>query len=221
MSHLVSHVTANAERMRALSARIHETVRLRGTSAKHRADWEAACAEFHSQFDALFFPGGSEAWLDFTKGKSPDVEPALAFLEADPYAFRSGYTKQILWNRFKQISLSPDEKQRLESVALSYLNKRVRLEFWDMARYVRLRGSTEFWQSVTQIATASSRSSAAVKAYWLLLVRANQPIRRKIGGELLRARYNPGYKPILDFYIPTPLVLPLTANGSSFGCRLK
>jgi len=203
MSDLITHVTANAERMRALSARIDETVRLRATSATHRAEWEAACADFHRQFDELFFPGGSQAWLDFTKGKSPEVEPALAFLEADPFSFRSGYHKQILWNRFKQIFLFPHEKQRLESVALSYLNKRVRWEFWHMAKYVRLRGSLEFWQSVTQIAVAGPRSSAAVKAYWLLLVRNNQPIRRRIGSELLRAKYEHGYKPLLDFYVPT------------------
>ena len=198
-------ITANAARMRRLCARIDETVKLRAVSAAHRAKWEAACADFHGQFDKLFFPGGSQAWLDFTQGDSADVEPALAFLEADPFAFRSGYHKQILWNRFKRIFLSADEKQRLESVALSYLDKLVRREFWHMAKYVRLRGGSVFWQGVTRIATARSRSPAAVKAYWLLLVRANQPIRQRINGELLRARYEPGYKPVLDFYVPATL----------------
>lgn len=202
MSDLITHITANAEKMRALSARIDETFELEAISAKHRVEWKVACDDFHNQFDDLCFPGGSQAWCHFIKGTTPDVEPALAFLEADPFAFRSGYNKQILWNRFKQISLSLHEAQRLESVALSYLNKRVRWEFWDMAKYVRLRGSVQFWQEVTQIATARHRSSAAVKAYWLVLVKANQPIRRRLGNELLHAKYEPGYQPRLDFYVP-------------------
>jgi hypothetical protein len=203
MSDLITLVTANAERMRALSARVNETVMLRATSARHKGEWQAACAEFHSQFDELFFPGGSRTWLDFIKGNSPDVEPALAFLEANPFFFRSGYHKQIVWNRFKQIFLSQQEKQRLESVALNYLDKRVRAEFWHMAKYVRLRGSSQFWQSAIELATATSRSPRAVKAHWLLLVRANQPIRRRIQSELLHAKYESGYKPILDFHRPT------------------
>lgn len=202
MSDLVTQITANAERMRALNDRINETVKYRATSAAHKAEWQAACADFHSQFDELFFPGGSKAWLDFTKGESPDAESAIAFLEADPFAFRSGYHKQIIWNRFKQIVLSASEKQRLESVAISYLGKRVRWEFWNMAKYVRLRGGAEFWQNVTLIATADSRSTTAIKAYWLLLVRDNEPVRRRIYSEFLRARYEPGYKLTLDFYKP-------------------
>jgi hypothetical protein len=202
MRDLVALATANAEKMRALNARIKETVKLRQTSAAHKARWEAACADFHGQFGELFFPGGIQAWTDFTRGDCANVEPALAFLEADPFAFRSGYHKQIVWNRFKQIFLSSEEEQRLESVAMGCLNKRVRWEFWAMARYLRLRGSAEFWQKVRQLATASQRSPVAVKAHWLLLVQANQPVRRRIGHELLRAKYEAAYQPTLDFHRP-------------------
>lgn len=86
---------------------------------------------------------------------------------------------------------------RLESVAMSCLDKPVRWAFWHMAKSVRLRGRLDFWQCVTQIATESFRSPVAVKAYWLLLVRANQPVRRRVSSEFGRAKYEPGYSWIL------------------------
>ena len=92
-------VLANARRLRELNARIDETVKWRARSPEDRAAWESACAAFHSQFGNLFFPGGEVAWESFVRGERSGVEAALVFLEADARAFRSGYIKQILWDR--------------------------------------------------------------------------------------------------------------------------
>lgn len=189
----------NAEELRRLYARIGETLPHRSTSAAARVAWESACREFHDRFDDLFFPGGEIAWSGFVRGDSAFVENALAFLEADPWSFRSGYHKQIVWRRLKTMSLSAEDHRRLEQVALSYLPKRVRWEFWHMAKYMRLRGGPEFWETVEKLATSAERTAGAIKATWLLLVRANAPVRRCIWRELLRAKYEPGYKPTLDF----------------------
>jgi hypothetical protein len=200
MSHLIELVTTNANKIQVLKDRIHDTFGVRDTSASHRALWKSACTEFHSQYDELFFPGGHQAWTNFVQGTNPNIELALAYLEADPFVFRSGYHKQVIWNRIKQMVLSPNEKQRIEYVALNYLDKRVHWEFWSMAKYVRLRGSSEFWQITTKLASASARSNTAIKAHWLLLFLENQPIRQRIAREFLRAKYQPEYQPMVDFY---------------------
>ena len=41
-----------------LNAHIHETVRFRDASLRQRDEWKNACAEFHSRYGALAFPGG-------------------------------------------------------------------------------------------------------------------------------------------------------------------
>lgn len=196
-----SHIVlafANAEKLRALTARVNETVDRRWHSAADKVAWETACREFHSQFNHLFFPGGIRAWTAFMSGESGAIDPAIAFLEADPWSFRSGYHKQILWNKLKRASLTLTETGRLEAVALNYLEKRVRREFWHMARFVRARGSDSFWQTVETFATAEARSPRAIKATWLLRSRRNEDIRRYVANDLRRARYEPGYVPSLD-----------------------
>ena len=198
------HVLAigNAKELRRLNDRIEETLRNRSASPTGRAEWSAACAEFHERFNDLFFPGGDEAWAGFLQGRVGYIEHALAFLEADQWSFRSGYHKQIVWRRFKRLLLSKDELDRLEQAALSYLPKRVRWEFWHMAKFVCLRGSETFWQRVEGLASSAERSPSAIKANWLLLTRANVPVRSLVGHELLRAKYQPGYTPALD--LPGP-----------------
>lgn len=200
MKELQALANRNAEELRRLYARIGETLPHRSSSGAGRATWEAACREFHERFDDLFFPGGESAWTGFVRGESAFVENALAFLEADPWSFRSGYCKQVVWRRLKRLPLNTEDHLRLEQVALSYLPKRVRWEFWHMAKYMRIRGSTDFWGTVERHATSSARTPSAIKAGWLLLARVNAPVRRCIWRELLRAKYEPGHTPTLDFW---------------------
>jgi hypothetical protein len=202
MKELQALAVRNAKELRRLNARIGETLAHRSSSAAGRAAWEAACTEFHVRFGDLCFPGGELAWTGFVHGDSAFVENALAFLEADPWSFRSGYHKQVIWRRLKRLPLNADDHRRLEQVALSYLPKRVRWEFWHMAKYMRLRGSPDFWETVERHAASTERTPSAIKATWLLLLRTNAPVRRCIWRELLRAKYEPGYAPTLDFGSP-------------------
>ena len=192
---------ANAKRLRELNARVSETVKLRSRSPADRAEWELACSNFHAQFGSLFFPGGEAAWESFIRSERSGVEAALVFLEADPRSFRSGYIKQIVWDRLKRsAALSAHELSRLESVADEYLQKPALREFWHMGKFMRLRGSKQFWSRIESLAADPMRQPPAIKASWLLLARANLPIRRRIQSELRHAKYEPTYRPTLDFY---------------------
>jgi len=202
MPHPADQIHSNAERLRALNSRINETVRHRSDSPAKRAEWQAACAEFHEQFDQLFFPGGTSGWSAFLANSAEGVELALLFLEVDQYTFRSGYHKQIVWDRLKKLHLAPQELQRLEETAIAYLHKRVRREFWHMVRFARLRASSSFWQRIERLAADEACTPVTVKARWLLLARRNLPVRQWIGRELFRPRYQPGYIPQLDFQVP-------------------
>lgn len=191
-------IATNAESLRDLNRRIHETFARRGLSNKDRGEWSNACAQFHSNYDLLFYPGGEQRWVAFLARDSSEVETAIAFLEVDPYFFRSGYMKQVMWNRLKSIELTTSQSARLEEVAIQYVHGRIRREFWHMARFVRLRASGDFWLRIDELRSAKE-SSVQIKAEWLTLARRNWPVRGWINGEMLRAHYKADYLPQLDF----------------------
>lgn len=198
MGDIAAQILANADEIVRLYKRIDETVRYRSRSSKDRDEWSNACGEFHRRFPELLFPGGEERWAAFLRRDPDEVDSAIAFLEVDPWFFRSGYLKQIMWDRLKGTYLKPDQMKRLEKVAERYLHKRVQREFWHMVRFFRVRGGEAFWATIAAIANEKS-AEAGRKAHWMLLARRNVPVRNWIGREFLRASYQPGYIPNLWF----------------------
>lgn len=63
-----------------------------------------------------------------------DVETAVAFLEADPWFFRSGYEKQNLIKHLKRMPLDELQRQRLGRVVLAVIDGRDRSEFRHFCR---------------------------------------------------------------------------------------
>jgi hypothetical protein len=191
MSGTAEQIRKNAEAIELLRSRVHETAKCRGRSQSDKEAWVRACEQFHAQYPGLMFPGGPVRWAAFLAGDSAEIETAIAFLQSDPWFFRSGYLKQIIWRRLKRFPLSTEQQRQLERIALAYLQKRIYQEFWEMVRFVRMRGSPEFWNAVAGLASANYR------ARWLLLARRNFPVKNWVGQELLRARYKEGYVPDL------------------------
>lgn len=182
-----STVRANAAELSRLNARIGETLAHRSSSASGRLAWETACATFHARYDDLFFPGGMARWEAFLSRQDEGMAAALLFLEVDPVFFRSGYLKEAIWQKLKQHLLSERERDRLDAVARQYLDAPLRREFWAMARYVRLRGSSSFWREMERLASQQERLRPAIRAGWLLLVLRNEPVRRLLGRQLADA----------------------------------
>ena len=80
----------NAEIIRRLQAAINETFEHRSESPEALEAWKQACAEFHSRYDALAFPGGLSTALEcLSGGDMVTAETAIAYLELHPYFFRS------------------------------------------------------------------------------------------------------------------------------------
>jgi hypothetical protein len=193
-------IVADSVELDRLNQAIRDTYARRGLSRHEHEEWSKACAKFHAEYANLSYPGGDERLEAFLRGDAAEIETAILFLDVDPYFFRSGYLKQIIWDRLKGFELSTSQRTQLELVAIAYLQKRIRLEFWHMARYVRRHGSDEFWQKVTDL-SASSIPSIRLKANWVLLANENWPVRRWINREIFRARHREGYIPNLDFHV--------------------
>jgi hypothetical protein len=114
---LKTTIRENANELVRLHALIHETYRNRGEGALQRAQWQAACDEFHAQYSDLAFPGGYEGALDrISSGEPLAMEAGLCFLECRPYFFRSGYMYKDILRRLKRAPLSELQASRLRLI---------------------------------------------------------------------------------------------------------
>jgi hypothetical protein len=195
---VAAEIRASSATIRELYARIGETYANRDLSPSRREAWSRACAEFHERYGSLSYPGGDERWQALMALDSAEIETAISLLEEDPFHFRSGYMKEAIWHRLKGARLTPKQMRRLEAAAKGHLYRQIRRDFWYMVRFVRLRGSEEFWNEINDTASQDS-GSPGLKAWWMLLARANYPVQHWIGSELLRARYEKGYVANLAF----------------------
>lgn len=108
-------INSNASRLQELYARIHATFREKPHSPAHHA----ACEEFRTHYDALAFPGGLRLELERLKRLDLEmIEPAVQFLEEDPWYQRSGYIKEEMLRRLKHAPLSRDQRFRLASLVV-------------------------------------------------------------------------------------------------------
>ena len=114
---LKTTIRENANELVRLHALIHETYRNRGEGALQRAQWQAACDEFHARYNGLAFPGGYDGALDrISSGEPLAMEAGLCFLECRPYFFRSGYMYKDILRRLKRAPLSEPQALRLQVI---------------------------------------------------------------------------------------------------------
>lgn len=190
-------VLRNAELLDSLHREVHRTFRAREQSPAARQAWQAACSAFHAQQRELFYPGGSSRWTAFRHGDSGELETAIELLPPEIHYFGSGYLKEVIWQRLKRACLSAEQLRRIDTIALSYLDHRVRREFWSMGRYAVFRGSQCFWAAVETMASTGATPQRE-KAGWLLAAKSGIAIRRRLKAEFTRARFDPDYRPALD-----------------------
>jgi hypothetical protein len=116
------HIIENADEVRRLHRRVHETLQHREESSEKRQEWEHACSEFKMNYDRLAFPGGY--WTDADNnalnrirgGDAFTIEAGICFLETRPYFFWSGYMFKDLLRKMKKAPLSEEQAARLQKV---------------------------------------------------------------------------------------------------------
>lgn len=123
-------IIENAEQIRRLHGRVHETLQRRDQGLEERQEWLRACAEMRARYDALAFPGGyteTDAPARIIAGDPDAMEAAICFLETRPYFFRSGYMFETILRKAKRAPLSREQRARLDVVQR-------RLEEWRRKR---------------------------------------------------------------------------------------
>ena len=132
-----------AERdMNALTARINETVKHRQKNRAGWDGWKAATHAFHTYEHPLFELWRPETLNAIRAGGRNEIEAALAFLEADPYFFGSGYLKEKVLHALKRAPWNRSDETQLKIIILRALEGRYKREFAFYARLIpRLRTS--------------------------------------------------------------------------------
>lgn len=117
MGKYTDEILRNADKIRHLHARIHETVKCRDKNEYKWKEWVRACAAFDAENDSLAFPVGLKgAYERIVAGHPPAMEAAICFLECRPYFVRSGYMFTKLLRKAKRAPLSNEQKARLECI---------------------------------------------------------------------------------------------------------
>lgn len=117
-----------------LKRRIEKTFWRRSENPEAGAAWERACNDFHSSKSPMRFIE-SKAGRDRLRAGDPAlVEHAIAFLEVDPYVFRSGYAKAAIIRCIKRLPFTSRQVWRLQTVVLRAIDKCDRQEFRSYCR---------------------------------------------------------------------------------------
>ena len=109
-------------------------------------------------------------WDDFQKLKARDtsgLESGIAFLEADPWFFRSGYLKEWLTTFIRRLPLSASQEERLRRVVLHIAKTRDGREFRYFCRLARRVADDELRRELTQL-SQSDDTNVRRRAAWML-----------------------------------------------------
>ncbi|MFN8622995.1 MAG: hypothetical protein U0869_19830 [Chloroflexota bacterium] len=88
------------------------------------------------------------------------VEPSLVFLEADPWAFRTGYLKEKVMRRLRRCPLDEDQQARLRAVLLHLVEVGPRREFREACRLAWRVADPVFMEALRARAGGDDRGTA-------------------------------------------------------------
>ncbi|MHA3774506.1 hypothetical protein ACXR0O_23525 [Verrucomicrobiota bacterium sgz303538] len=137
----------DSEAYEALHRRIDETFPNRDTGREGFRAWKNACDAFHSFESPIFDLITPDGLAELSSGDPTLVDWAVAYLEVDPFHFRSGYYKSWIIRRLKRAPLARDHKERLRAVVLRALDDPHRAPSY----YLRLAASlqsSEFFEFI-------------------------------------------------------------------------
>jgi hypothetical protein len=126
-----------------------------------------------------------------SKRSSRGVDVVIGFLEQDNYRRRTGYAKEYAWHLLKGIELTGSQRRRLLEIALRYLHKRMRREFWYMCRFIHRIADDSFRSQVatlTQSKDALVRKRASLLQAYFVSTEAGEASHRAFQSECLRTK---------------------------------
>jgi hypothetical protein len=132
------------------------------------AAYEAAQADLAAALQNAYHPDFRSAFDALHEGRPADPTPLIAFLEADPYFFGSGYAKESVLRLLKRCDLTPSQEERLRVVILNAVQRpEWRREFRRYARLARKVEAPAFRAALLEI-EKNGNLGERIRARWVL-----------------------------------------------------
>ncbi len=160
-------ILRRAALVRQLHQRLEEAFERRDEGPARVAAWEDAARAYREAIE-LMYP--EEFWRQVDSLRQHEgtaVDPALTFLEADPWCFRSGYAKETILRLLPRHSLSNDQVARVERVLLHGVDVGDRREFRFHCRLARHVATPEFRRALFERLHGTD-VGVARRALWML-----------------------------------------------------
>ncbi|MGE0598561.1 MAG: hypothetical protein AB7J35_01880 [Dehalococcoidia bacterium] len=127
----------------------------------------ALVTEYESVKAKLHSPEFESAIDGMKSGDAAGAEYAVAYLEADPWFFRSGYLKGTIARRLRRVELSAGQQERLRSALLAAIAKGSRFEFVEYRKLARRVETPEFRNELRRL--SESRDTGIARRAGLTL----------------------------------------------------
>lgn len=156
-----------------LKAHLAEVRRVKRTKA-----FSVALARLNAALEALYSPELWSAVANLSAGDATGTPTCLAFLEADPWCFRSGYVKETIIRHLRHVDLSPQERERVIEILVFAVKSGPRREFREYCRTARALSDGEFEQRLEELrGNILNGDGVRRRAGWMLdaIRRGRQP----------------------------------------------
>jgi len=148
-----------AEKLNAANAKVHETFAVRSSSPAAYQAWHEATVEARTAFQQMYPESFWHETRALAAGDTAAIEPALTFLESDPWCFRSGYIKAELMRYLSRVPLTAHQQQRGEQILLHLVEVGDRREFGYACRLARAIDSATLRAELKHRLCSSDRSA--------------------------------------------------------------
>jgi hypothetical protein len=139
-------------------------------------------SERQRAWDALYDEEFNRAVDDLKAGQNAaGIEYAIAYFEADPWHFHSGYLKQDLARYLRRVLLSDDQRQRLREALLGAITKGRREDLKEYVSLGRTLDSSEFRDQLRALAEDLDEGTAYRAKRMLSACELMDPGRPRVG----------------------------------------
>ncbi len=147
MTDFTSIISRHEEKKRNLRIKVDETWRLRDKTPQNRTKWIKAAQEyreFTSELDDLV----ADCLKYGIEHDSNLREFVFAYIECDPYFYRSGYILEKLIQKVKKLNLTHAEKKSIQRLLIRRIETRALRNFRKICRLIPKVETEGFYREV-------------------------------------------------------------------------
>lgn len=138
-----------------------------GLRTRDPAAYSRLLDEFRARVDEAWPKGTPDLYADLRQARARAIDTTTAFLQADPYFFRSGYEKARLIRRLKRADFTPVQRRRLQSIVIERVMGPDRNEFSAYCRLALAVRSPELEAAIERL-TEHEDAGVRRRARWMM-----------------------------------------------------